>query len=102
MLSRGMASTSVPSSSAAAAAKPKTEDLPAEVEREEKEVAQPPADYEDTPMPPPKKYCSEGVAGLMEFFDEREKWGVSEIRVGRSWRQPELRLKSNVELHKLW
>jgi hypothetical protein len=95
-----MASTSAPSSSAAAA-KSKTENLPAEVDQDESEP-KPPADYEDAPTPPPKKYCSDGVVGLMEFFDERDKWGANEIRVGRSWRRPELRLKSNVDLHKLW
>ncbi|CAG0919839.1 unnamed protein product [Notodromas monacha] len=59
---------------------------------------------EDEPVvqAPVKQYCSEGVKGLMEFFDERSTWGQTEVKVGRSWRMPELRLKSNVDLHKLW
>lgn len=39
---------------------------------------------------------------LMEFFDEKENWGKARIRVGKSWSQDELRLKSNQDLHKLW
>lgn len=40
--------------------------------------------------------------GLMEFFDEPENWGETLVRVGRSWKLEELRLKSNNDLHKLW
>ncbi|XP_014479560.1 PREDICTED: 39S ribosomal protein L47, mitochondrial [Dinoponera quadriceps] len=39
---------------------------------------------------------------LMEFFENPEHWGKMEIKVGRSWRMEELRLKSNSDLHKLW
>lgn len=38
----------------------------------------------------------------MEFFDDPENWGESVVRVGRSWKLEELRLKSNSDLHKLW
>ncbi|XP_026671124.1 39S ribosomal protein L47, mitochondrial [Ceratina calcarata] len=40
--------------------------------------------------------------GLMEFFDVPKNWGQDKVRVGRSWKLDELRLKSNEELHKLW
>lgn len=39
---------------------------------------------------------------LMEFFDNPKNWGKNEVRVGRSWKKDELRLKSNSDLHKLW
>lgn len=39
---------------------------------------------------------------LMEFFDEKNNWGESNVRCGRSWKIDELRLKSNTDLHKLW
>ncbi|XP_046669686.1 39S ribosomal protein L47, mitochondrial [Homalodisca vitripennis] len=39
---------------------------------------------------------------LMEFFDDKKNWGEDTIRVGRSWRKDELRIKSNSDLHKLW
>ena len=39
---------------------------------------------------------------LMEFFDEKKNWFESKIKHGRPWRIDELRLKSNVDLHKLW
>lgn len=40
--------------------------------------------------------------GLMEFFDDPKNWAQDRVRVGRSWKTDELRLKSNEELHKLW
>ncbi|XP_076249140.1 mitochondrial ribosomal protein L47 [Calliopsis andreniformis] len=39
---------------------------------------------------------------LMEFFDDPTNWGKDVVKVGRSWRKEELRLKSNEDLHKLW
>ena len=39
---------------------------------------------------------------LMEFFDDEKHWGARRIRVGRSWTQDELRIKSNEDLNKLW
>ncbi|KAK1127938.1 hypothetical protein K0M31_003432 [Melipona bicolor] len=39
---------------------------------------------------------------LMEFFDDPKNWDKDKVRVGRSWRKDELRLKNNEELHKLW
>uniref|UniRef100_A0A915D9E1 Large ribosomal subunit protein uL29m n=1 Tax=Ditylenchus dipsaci TaxID=166011 RepID=A0A915D9E1_9BILA len=43
---------------------------------------------------------------LAEFFDRPENFGKSEIRPlyrpGRSWTLDELRLKSSLDLHKLW
>lgn len=40
--------------------------------------------------------------GLLAFFDSKDNWEVNEVRVGRSWRKDELRIKSNSDLHKLW
>eukprot|EP00088_Acartia_fossae_P020411 TRINITY_DN219_c0_g1_i2.p1 TRINITY_DN219_c0_g1~~TRINITY_DN219_c0_g1_i2.p1 ORF type:complete len:255 (-),score=30.16 TRINITY_DN219_c0_g1_i2:69-833(-) len=40
--------------------------------------------------------------GLEEFFEKEDNLGKTRIRVGRSWRLEELRLKSNTDLHKLW
>ncbi|KAG8224582.1 hypothetical protein J437_LFUL003101 [Ladona fulva] len=51
----------------------------------------------------PKKVSSEEVnKRLMAFFDDTKNWGVNEVKVGRSWKRDELRLKSNSDLHKLW
>ncbi|GAB1611265.1 39S ribosomal protein L47, mitochondrial-like [Argonauta hians] len=40
--------------------------------------------------------------GLMEFFEDESNWGKENIKTGRPWLLPELRLKSNEDLHKLW
>ncbi|CAH0407867.1 unnamed protein product [Chilo suppressalis] len=39
---------------------------------------------------------------LMEFFDSKKNWSETNIKVGRSWKLDELRIKSNTDLHKLW
>jgi large subunit ribosomal protein L47 len=39
---------------------------------------------------------------LMEFFDAKENWRETKVRHGRAWKIEELRLKSNIDLHKLW
>ncbi|XP_063988260.1 large ribosomal subunit protein uL29m [Diachasmimorpha longicaudata] len=39
---------------------------------------------------------------LMEFFDDPKNWGQKNVKVGRSWKLDELRIKSNEDLHKLW
>lgn len=39
---------------------------------------------------------------LSEFFDAKENFGASEVKVGRSWRAEELRIKGNGDLHCLW
>ncbi|XP_076306444.1 mitochondrial ribosomal protein L47 isoform X2 [Tachypleus tridentatus] len=44
------------------------------------------------------KSCKE----LMEFFDDPKNWGAQEVKSGRAWRKDDLRIKSNVDLHKLW
>ena len=41
-------------------------------------------------------------SGLEEFFEDKSVLGEQKIRVGRSWKLDELRLKSNSDLHKLW
>lgn len=47
-------------------------------------------------------HTTKPVNDLMEFFDAKKNWIETNIRVGRSWKQDELRLKSNTDLHKLW
>ncbi|XP_037039154.1 39S ribosomal protein L47, mitochondrial [Bradysia coprophila] len=39
---------------------------------------------------------------VMEFFDDPKNWGQDEVKHGRAWSIDELRIKSNVDLHKLW
>lgn len=39
---------------------------------------------------------------LMEFFDDKKNWNENEIKHGRSWLLPELRIKSSSDLHKIW
>ena len=41
-------------------------------------------------------------SNLMDFFDVEKNWGQDRVLHGREWRLDELRIKSNVDLHKLW
>lgn len=50
----------------------------------------------------PSNISSEVNKKLMFFFDDEKNWGQNEVKVGRSWKKDELRIKSNVDLHKLW
>jgi len=43
-----------------------------------------------------------GCRDLGQFFEDEKFRGEDKIRVGRSWRKDELRLKNNIDLHKLW
>lgn len=47
-------------------------------------------------------HTTKPTSDLMEFFDIKKNWSETNIRVGRSWKLDELRLKSNTDLHKLW
>ncbi|CAH1394473.1 unnamed protein product [Nezara viridula] len=49
-----------------------------------------------------KCFSSQVTKNLMEFFDSEENWTKGEVKVGRSWKKEELRIKSNEDLHKLW
>jgi hypothetical protein len=35
---------------------------------------------------------------LMEFFDDKKNWNENEVKHGRNWLVPELRIKSNEDL----
>ncbi|KAK4292952.1 hypothetical protein Pmani_034316 [Petrolisthes manimaculis] len=47
-------------------------------------------------------HTSTNLHNLSEFFDDKKNWGEQEVKVGRSWKKDELRIKSNDDLHKLW
>lgn len=55
--------------------------------------------HKSTPPPPPEEPKK---SKFMEFFDDEKNWGATEVKSGRSWKLEELRLKSNIDLHKLW
>ncbi|KAI5741715.1 hypothetical protein M8J76_016462 [Diaphorina citri] len=47
-------------------------------------------------------HTSSKLLDLNEFFDSPKNFGAEQVRVGRSWRKEELRVKSSSDLHKLW
>nr|CAD7441281.1 unnamed protein product [Timema bartmani] len=47
-------------------------------------------------------HLSHSNRDLMDFFDDKKNWNANEVKVGRSWKLEELRIKSNGDLHKLW
>lgn len=65
------------------------------------ETSKAPAKKEGQEKDPMEEY-KDNHPGLMEFFDSPENWGQTAVKVGRSWKIDELRLKSNSDLHKLW
>nr|SVE75381.1 EOG090X0DBE [Daphnia dolichocephala] len=42
------------------------------------------------------------LSNLMQFFDDPKNFGANEVKSGRSWTLDELRIKSNLDLQKLW
>lgn len=38
----------------------------------------------------------------MQFFDYKKNWNENEVKHGRGWLLPELRIKSSSDLHKIW
>nr|CAG4648234.1 EOG090X0DBE [Moina brachiata]SVE93255.1 EOG090X0DBE [Moina brachiata] len=46
--------------------------------------------------------CSNDTSNLSQFLEEPKNLNATEIKSGRSWTLSELRIKSNVDLHKLW
>jgi large subunit ribosomal protein L47 len=42
------------------------------------------------------------LSNLMQFFDDPKNFGAQEVKSGRSWTLDELRIKSNIDLQKLW
>lgn len=38
----------------------------------------------------------------MDFFDDEKNWAEENVKAGRPWKVEELRIKSNVDLQKLW
>ncbi|CAN2391605.1 Mitochondrial 39-S ribosomal protein L47 (MRP-L47), partial [Pristimantis euphronides] len=47
-------------------------------------------------------HSSTARRGLEEFFDDPKNWGETTVKSGDSWTVPQLRCKSNQDLHKLW
>nr|CAG4650473.1 EOG090X0DBE [Sida crystallina] len=47
-------------------------------------------------------HLSRPTCDLMEFFEDPKNWGKDEVKSGRSWTEDDLRIKSNLDLQKLW